>query len=123
MTVALEGLSKAVANLGLGQLKQNLCLKRYLTDKTRFRVRESQAFLQMQSLVRKFEADCKDRSSKLELKKEKSFARSDSDKWEMDPDVAKTIDKKNRKQAWEAMYPKESAEVRRISDESQYFID
>ena len=41
----------------------------------------------------------------------------------MDPEVAKTVDKKDRKQAWDAMFPKETADVRRISDESQYFID
>ncbi len=77
----------------------------------------------MQSLVRKFEAESKDRSTKLEQKKEKSFAKGDSEKWEMEPQTAKTIDKKDRKQAWEAMFPKESSEVRRIADESQYFID
>jgi len=77
----------------------------------------------MQSLVRKFEADYKDRSSKLDQKKEKSFAKGDYDKWEMDPQVAKTLDCKDKAKAWKAMFPKESVEVRRIGDESQYFID
>lgn len=41
----------------------------------------------------------------------------------MDPVVAKSVNKKDRKQAWEAMFPKETADVQRLSDESQYFID
>jgi len=39
----------------------------------------------MQSLVRKIEGDYKDRSNKLDQKKERSFTKGDYDKWEMDP--------------------------------------
>lgn len=77
----------------------------------------------MHSLVKKLETDAWDKCTKLEAKKEKSFTKMDVDKWEMDPEVAKNknIDKKDRKTAYEIMYPKESYDVRKLHDEHQFF--
>ena len=45
------------------------------------------------------------------------------DKWELDPEVAKnkSINFKDKKTAWEVMFPKESIEVKKTNDEYQFF--
>ena len=114
-------MSRIVNETGAAQLKQNMCFKRYFTEKTRYKVKEARCFLQMQTLVKKLEIEAKDKTSKLELKKEKSFQQMNVDKWELDPEVAKnkSINFKDKKTAWEVMFPKESIEVKKTNDEYQ----
>jgi hypothetical protein len=42
-----ERLSQFVESLGEAQFKQNLCLKRYIKDQSRYRMIEANAFMQM----------------------------------------------------------------------------
>jgi hypothetical protein len=106
----LTEMANVVNDTAEAQLKQNLCLRQFLKTKTEYRVRESQAFLQMQSLVRKVESECKEKKVKLDQKKEKESGSK-----------ADELDRGAKEK--DGMFPKETLELKKLTDECNYYVE